>query len=186
MVTDGHVLLWKFCGSRYSDYVDPYIQDAMVRWTVRVAVACYLGRVSLDIGSCAGSRRPDRMSRWCWTLGCGCYLLHVTFAFAFVHDWSNALAYQATAQQTLEQTGIEWGGGLYLNYAFSALWLVDVVAWWWRGAETHYRSKVYYWTVQGIFAFMVFNATVVFGPTFWRWAAAAAALAWSIVYWRRR
>ena len=32
-----------------------------------------------------------------------------------------------------------------------------------------------YWIVHAIFAFMFFNATVVFGPPFWKWIALAAA-----------
>jgi hypothetical protein len=35
-------------------------------------------------------------------------------------------------------------------------------------------SPYSYWVVQAIFGFMMFNATIVFGPAFWKWVAAAA------------
>jgi hypothetical protein len=46
----------------------------------------------------------------------------------------------------------------------------DVTAWWRLGDAYIERRKVY-WTVQAIFAFMIVNATVVFGPPFWKWVA---------------
>ena len=33
-----------------------------------------------------------------------------------------------SARQTAEVFGLDWGGGLYVNYAFTAAWVADV-AW---------------------------------------------------------
>ena len=48
-----------------------------------------------------------------------------------------------------------------------AVWLFDAVGWnvsldWPR------RHRRWFWIVQAFFAFMLFNATAVFGPWYWR------------------
>lgn len=145
----------------------------LTRWTIRLAVACYLARALLDLSSARDGGRAGsaRNARRLWTAGCVLYLLHVLCAFGFYHEWSHDLAYQHTAQQTAALTGLHWGGGLYFNYAFTAIWLADLAAWWSRGVRFPYRSAVYFWTLHCVFAFMVFNATVIFGPPLWRWIA---------------
>ena len=61
-----------------------------------------------------------------------------------------------------------------MNYLFIGVWMGDVMAWWWMGDAYPERRQIY-WTVQAVFAFMMVNATVVFGPPFWRWVALAIA-----------
>jgi len=74
-------------------------------------------------------------------------------------------------------TGLDWGGGLYLNYLFALVWGVDA-CWWWRNAAGYAaRSHVIEWIVQVFLAFMAFNATVVFGHGPIRWAGAIATIA---------
>jgi hypothetical protein len=93
----------------------------------------------------------------------------VLFAFHYYHHWSHAAAYRETARQTAELTGLEWGGGLFINYALLAGWLADA-AWWGRDLES-YRNRS--WLIaavwHGFLIFMIFNATVVFktGPLRW-------------------
>jgi hypothetical protein len=150
--------------------VDAYVGEALTRWSVRLAVACYLGRVGLDLGVWPTRFKSARIrrARWLWTAGCVFYLVHVLCAFAFFHAWSHERAYRHTASQTAAVTGIEWGGGLYINYAVTAIWIFDVCAWWIGGPPWPYGRRIYCWTLHAIFAFIVFNATVVFGPPFWR------------------
>jgi len=71
---------------------------------------------------------------------------------------------------------------LYFNYVFTVLWLADTVAWWVGDVDMHYRRRGYFWTLHVVFAFMVFNATVVFGPSVWRWVAPVVRVAIVIVY----
>jgi hypothetical protein len=102
-------------------------------------------------------------------MGCVSLLAHVACAYHFYHNWSQAAAYRETARQTAEVTGLDWGGGLFINYALVIGWVVDV-AWWWRGLDA-YRNRPR-WLVaawQGFLIFMIFNATVVFktGPLRW-------------------
>ncbi|MGC1273084.1 MAG: hypothetical protein WBC44_05215 [Planctomycetaceae bacterium] len=143
-----------------------------VRWTVRLAVACYAVRVLMDVGD-FGSLRTRR---GLWTVGLVLYLAHVVAAFHFVHHWSHAAAWEETARQTFELTGWRSGAGLWANYAFTLLWLGDAVAWWTTGLNFPQRCRRTAMVVQVVFAILVFNATAVFGPEFWRPMAAAFGL----------
>jgi hypothetical protein len=122
-------------------------------------------------------KHSDRSARVTWTIACALYLVHVWAAFQFNHGWSHAAAYQHTASQTAQVTGIRWGGGLYFNYVFTAIWIADV-SWWWRGLASYRNRSV--WinrTIHWFFALMFFNAAVVFATGFVRWFGVAATLA---------
>lgn len=168
--------------------LDPQIAELLTRWSVRLAVACYLGRVALDMGLVTPwpARSTMRLARWVWTVGCLLYLVHVLCAFAFFHDWSHSLAYAHTAAQTAAVVGIRWGGGLYFNYVFTLFWLADAAAWWAGDVHTHYRRGWYFWTLHVVFAFMVFNATVVFGPPPWRPVAMIVFVTFATAYFLAR
>lgn len=141
-------------------------------WTARLAVACYAARVLAD----AGDIGSLRLRRCVWTAGWACFVLHVAAAFAFVHGWSHDAAYRETARQTAAVTGLNWGGGLWVNYAFLIPWTADAAAWWAVGPEYPRRLRRAYAVVQAVFAFLMFNATAVFGPAFWRPVVAAFGL----------
>jgi hypothetical protein len=120
-------------------------------------------------------KRRDSESRMAWTLAAAFYLAHIIAAFQFHHHWSHTSAYQETARQTADVFGVNWGGGLYFNYAFTALWIGDAL-WWWKAGLSRYRERPRWVTraVHGFFAFMFFNATIVFGSPFMRWFGVAA------------
>jgi hypothetical protein len=125
-------------------------------------------------------------ARLFWTAGFVAFLIHVICAFHFVHHWSHAAAYADTARQTAEVVGLDWGGGLYANYAFAAVWLADVI-WWWISPSSYLaRSRWVEWIVQGFMAFISFNATVVFGVGAIRWAGVAATALLALLLVRRR
>lgn len=166
--------------------IAPATGDAWVAWTARLAVACYLCRVLLDFRFSVRSRNSLRLARWFWTLGCLFNLAHLACAFELVHEWSHQQAYHHTAGRTAEFIGVEWGGGIYINYVFTALWCLDVGCWWLVGPQWPAHSRCYFWSVHGVFAFMVFNATVVFGPRFWIAVAAAVLVAAGGLYFARR
>src|SRR5262245_38288781 len=107
-----------------------------------------------------------RHARWAWTMGCLFFIAHVVCAFGYYHGWSHTAAYVETARQTEELTGFRWGGGLYLNYLFGAIWLLDVVMWWRRADSPKSRPRWLTRLWQGFFLFMVFNGAVVFGKGF--------------------
>lgn len=122
------------------------------------------------------------MARTAWTAGCAGLLLHVACAFHYYHDWSQASAYRETARQTAEVTGMNWGGGLFINYALIIGWIADAV-WWRRGLEA-YRNRPR-WLVaawQGFLIFIIFNATVVFKTGPLRWIGSGLCL-WLVFLW---
>jgi hypothetical protein len=138
--------------------------EALTRWSIRLALVLYVLAVAALLGLHTPRRRAARLA---WTAGCVLYLCHVAFAFHFYHGWSHAAAYEATRAETLRVVGLNWGGGLYFNYALTALWAADVIWWWWVGDRRYIRRHgAVSGTVHGFFALMALNATVVFetGP----------------------
>jgi hypothetical protein len=157
--------------------------ELLTRWTVRVAMALY-------VTSLATRWRFPQMSRLAWTGGCLAYLTHVACAFEFYHHWSHAEAYAFTARQTAAVVGWDWGGGLYVNYAFTLVWLADA-AWWWISVKSYEtRPRWIAWTVNGFMGFIAFNATVVFAEGFSRWFGIVACVLFGVIglgsIWSRR
>jgi hypothetical protein len=140
------------------------LADAIVRWTARLFVACYLGRICIDAARCRDAR-SQKLARGIWTVGCFACLAHVVAAFHFVHHWSHSAAYEHVLHRTLETTGFATGIGLSINHAFVLIWIADVF-FWWRSLAWSDRP-VPYWIVQILFGFLIFQATAVFGPAFW-------------------
>jgi hypothetical protein len=142
--------------------------EIWTRWTIRIALALYT--YALIVLSKRGS---PTVARAAWTLACLALVAHVGFAFHFYHSWSHDIAYATTARQTAEIVGLNWGGGIYANYALAIVWTMDVVWWWANPASRHARPRIMEWGLQGFLAFMFFNATVVFGSGMIRWAGLA-------------
>lgn len=139
--------------------------ETIIRWTARLAVACYVGRILCDAADGPDRKRQGPARLW-WTAGCLIFLVHVAAAFHWEHHWNHASAFDYTARRTTKMTGWNSGIGLYINEAFLVLWLVDTIAWWRNPLWPQHR--VAYWTVQSVFAFLMFQATAVFGPPFWK------------------
>ncbi len=137
------------------------MNDLLTLWTIRLACILYFAAL-------LGWRR------WAWTAGLIAYLTHVAAAFAFRHGWSHDAAFRETARRTDELFGVQSGAGLYFNYAFTAVWLADVV-WLWTSGDT-YRTRPRWISVSihAFMAFMFFNATVVFASGWVRWLGVAA------------
>jgi hypothetical protein len=165
--------------------------EQIVRWTARLAVAAYVCRLTADVwtgrltsratveadrsaenesaGPAPTTSRGGSPVLEIWTVGCVIYLLHVAAAFHFVHGWSHAAAWRQTAQQTADLTGWNWGGGLWINYAFTLWWPLDVAWSWRRGLDR--MPRWYVRTLHAACGFLMINATVVFGPAGWQWTA---------------
>lgn len=142
--------------------------EFLTRLTIWIAIGGYVASAVI----CLLRRESEtwqRRARWASTTGCVALVAHTISAFHFYHDWSQASAYREVERQTAEVTGAAWGGGLFINYAFLAVWIADTV-WWWRGLEV-YRQRPWLITAawHGLFVFMLFNATVVFKAGWVRW-----------------
>ena len=74
-------------------------------------------------------------ARLTWTVGLLVYLVHVAYAFHTMHDWDHRFAAWHTGIRTWQATGFYWEGGLWINYAFTCVWVADVLYWWWVGLE---------------------------------------------------
>ena len=133
----------------------------LVALTIWTALALY---VAGESGR--ARRRPAAWARPVWLLGALAYLGHVAAAFGIHHDWSHAVAYAYTAAQTEAYFGLHWGGGIWANYAFTAIWVAEGL--WWQLAPAHYgrRSPGLTTAVRAVFLFMIVNGAVVFvdGP----------------------
>ena len=148
--------------------------EFLTRSTVWTSIIAY------TIGSVvfATTRRHDRLIRLTWTIGCAALVAHLICAFQFYHAWSHQSAYVETARQTAQVIAINWGGGLFINYAVATVWTADV-AWWWLAGLSSYRRRPWWLTLtwHSFLIFIIFNATVVFksGPA--RWIGLLASLA---------
>lgn len=143
--------------------------EFLTRSTIWIAIVAYtIGCVVF-----ASIRRQPGRDKWvrlAWTIGCAALIAHFVSAFHFYHAWSHALAYIDTARQTEDVFAINWGGGLFINYAVASLWFADV-AWWWSAGVNSYRRRPWLLTLiwHGFLIFIIFNATVVFKDGLTRW-----------------
>ena len=143
--------------------------ELLTRSTVWISIVAYtIGCVVFA----TARRQPeaDRWTRLAWTTACAALVAHFISAFQFYHAWSHESAYLETARQTAAVFAINWGGGLFINYAVAALWTADVT-WWWFAGVGSYRRRPWWLTLiwHGFLIFIIFNATVVFkdGPARW-------------------
>ena len=144
-------------------------EDFLTRSTVWISIVAYtIGSVVFAIAR--GRAAIDRWTRVAWSIGCAALLVHYLCAFHFFHAWSHTSAYSDTARQTAEVFGINWGGGVFINYAVAILWMGDVV-WWWVAGLSSYRRRPWILTLiwHGFLIFIIFNATVVFTEGLSRW-----------------
>jgi len=144
----------------------------MTAWTARIAVGLYFAALVAARRSPHGQR-----SKWfihLWAIACGMLLVHVLAAFYEVHHWSWQQAVEHTSRETKRVVGRASGIELWANIVFLGGWLYDA-AQRLRGTPRlitgHYER-----CVQTAWAVMFFNATVVFGPPFWRYLIPAAVL----------
>jgi hypothetical protein len=155
--------------------------ELLTRGTVWVALCLYVaGEV---VRASNGSGTPVR---WCHTAGCAAFLAHVVCAFGFYHHWSHAAAFADTARQTAQFTGWNWGGGLYVNYAFGLVWLGETVWSWVHPAGYPNRPKWIIRTLRGFFLFMIFNGAVVFVRGWARWFGLTLCLFLALCWWPRK
>lgn len=145
----------------------------------------WLSLLAWVVGEWRRSARRGARGRWAWTAGAIAAVVHSALAFDLRYAWSQAAAYADTARQTGAVTGLTWGGGIFFNYAFLAVWTADAV-WWWVSPDSFLRrARFLDRAVRGFLWFMFLNGTVVFGHGPVRWLGAAAVLAVAAAWYRR-
>ncbi len=137
-------------------------------WTVRISLLCYATALGLRLLG-----RSNNAARWCWTVGAILMAVHIIAAMGVYHHWSHDETIAHTARRTAELTGWNWGGGIYFNYAFLALWIFDALWWWINPTSYLQRPRWIEILIQGYLAFIVINATIVFGAGAVRWTSIA-------------
>ncbi len=145
--------------------------------TIWIALA---GFVAADA---AKHRRP--VPDWAWPISLAGAILcaaHIVIAFGHHHHWNHDAAIAETARQTAAVYGLAWGGGVYVNYAFLAAWLVDL--WWWRAHRSEYfaRPAAVVWGMRAFFFTIIFNAAVVFASAPRRVAGLAVSIALLVIW----
>src|SRR5204863_2818027 len=103
--------------------------------------------------------------RLVWTFGGLSLAAHIGWTMLAVHHGNLREAYDGTALQTKDLLGIPIGEGVYVNFVMLGMWLGDAMAWWivphWGEFRRHYKAAMLW-----IFAFLFFNAAIVFA-SFW-------------------
>ena len=151
-----------------------FLLELCMIWTIRLAVAAYLFRISMILGR--KSSKVSATERWIWTVGAAFSVAHLVFAFSHVHGWSHEHAVQHTAEATERMIGIKNGQGVWVNYVFTIVWLADCLRLWRLSGQESHGSRWLDRVIHGFLAFVVLNATVVFGPPVYRYLALPCAV----------
>jgi len=125
--------------------------------TIWIALAAFVA------GEAGKQRHP--IPRWAWSISlAGMFLCvaHIVIALGHHHHWSHDAAVAETARQTAAVYGVTWGGGVYVNYVFVAVWLTELWRWRMRPAEYFARSATVLWGLRAFFFIIIVNAAVVF------------------------
>ena len=153
----------------------------LTRGAVWLALSLYVAAemaVAFKRGAAGG------LARWLNTVGGAVFLLHVVCAFHFYHHWSHAVAYADTMRQTADFAGVNWGGGLYVNYVFTLVWLGELF-WCWASPRTFAnRPRWIGRGVRGFFMFMIFTGAVVFAHSPMRWYGLLLCALLVVSWWR--
>lgn len=155
----------------------------LTRGTVWLALSLY---VAAEMVVAFSSRAAGcATARWLNGFGVAAFVGHVACAFHFHHQWSHAVAYADTARQTVDFTGWNWGGGLYLNYLFMIVWLGELT-WSSLGPMTYAGRRSWIgWAARGFFMFMIFNGAFVFARHPMRWFGLVLCVLLAVTWWQR-
>lgn len=143
--------------------------ELLTRTTIWIAIFGYTFG-SLIFALARRRNRWDSAARIVLTIACLSLIAHVVCAFQYYHFWSHEAVYRETARQTEAVIGLNWGGGVFINYGLVIGWVVDISWWWLSGLESYRRRPgllIAVW--HGFLIFIIFNATVVFKAGTVRW-----------------
>lgn len=122
-----------------------------------------------------GRARSARRLGWPWhasALGLALSVVHTVIAFDVVHGWSHDDAVRNTALQTERVFGSAVGRGVYVNYVFFLVWLIDLVQWR-RDGGIERRSTGALLALHIFYLVIILNAAVIFAAGSRRLAGAA-------------
>ncbi|XZE32338.1 hypothetical protein SH501x_003081 [Pirellulaceae bacterium SH501] len=150
---------------------------------IRAALALFVAVLAAEA---FGRHRSSKPIAVLWLVGAGLAVWHSLGALWSFHDGSQQQAFQSTADQTQALLGVPIGAGLYVNYAFLAVWSIDASLAFFSPAWHRQLPRAYHWTTLGFLCFIALNATVVFKSGWLRWFGIGAALMLlALVFWQR-
>lgn len=130
--------------------------------------------LGISIATTRSNLESGRNARIFYTWGCAMCLLHIAVAYHVAHGWSQ----QAALEHVERASG--FGEGLYVNYLFAAVWILDAT-WACVSFESYVcRPRWLNWSIHGFMAFIVFNAAVVFNHGIGR-AICAPIFIWFVI-----
>ena len=159
---------------------------ALTLWIIRIAIAVYLSGFLVRLRGSWEGRIGGRLSLFSWQTAAVLNLLHVLMAMHVFHHWSHTAATQHVVEETNRVTGFESGVGIYVNYVFTCWWLADAFLMQRRREYLQFGSRRavnsqggelsqpsarpnrYDLIAEFAVIFIVVNATVVFGPWWWK------------------
>jgi hypothetical protein len=121
-------------------------------------------------------RAPARWLDAVSLAGLALLLVHIALAYGVRHGWSHDAAVRATAQQTAAVYGIDWGGGIYINYLFALVWAIDAWQWSVSPAAAAARRPAILWALRAFYGVIIANGAVIFVPGARRWIGIAITL----------
>ena len=142
-------------------------------WTIWIALALFVSGQAL---------RPARAGLAVYSAGFVLAVVHILIAMGAVHGWSHASALAATAAQTNAFFGLDWGGGVYVNYLFIAVWAGELIVWTTRPDRYAAWSGWSLWLVRGFYLIMIANAAIVFAAGWRPVVGALAVLALALIW----
>jgi len=141
---------------------DLNVGDWLIVWTIRLSMLLFFIAWMLRLQPHLGRSRSRPWLNYLWTAGYLMAVLHVLAAFHFVHHWSPAAAYQATAEETRQMLGFAYGAGVYFNYLFLIVWGCDVCWTWLSPSEPERPTPWWIRWGRGYLLFIAFNGVVIF------------------------
>ena len=144
-------------------------EAGVAAWTIRGALICMVLFFAMRILNPNLKGSTLELAKSFWLTGGLLSLLHAIATMAFYHQFQHAAAYQDTAHQTEQAIGVAIGFGIWFNYIFVVIWLMDAL--WMSGFSKSYfaRHRAFNWTIYGFLSFIAFNGAIVFesGPVRW-------------------
>lgn len=137
------------------------------------------------VAEAAGRMKTDVLLASTWLVGAILSFCHSAGALATFHHGSQITAFRSTAQQTQDLIGIRIGEGLFVNYAFVMVWLIDAMICIVAPRRYHKLPQAYFYIVKCFLVFIAINGAIVFQGGWTRWIGILCVLIW-IVVWKNR
>lgn len=159
-----------------------YAESASL-WAIRLAMLVMVGVYAAEL---AGTKRCHRCLAFLWLVGALLALGHSLGSLITFHHGNQAEALESTAQQTQALLGFRFGAGLYVNYVFVVVWLLDATLR--LGVRNKYERfpNAYFYCVHGFLIFIAINGAIVFKAGLVRVIGILSVLLLSVMAWRRR